>query len=91
MILTFSVLVMPVLAQAKRRVARALNSRALEADATQTSMCAYLSVIVLAGVGLNAAFGWWWADPVAAVCMVPIIVSEGIEGLRAKPCAQDCC
>jgi divalent metal cation (Fe/Co/Zn/Cd) transporter len=83
-ILVLSVLVMPVLARAKRGVARALRSRALEADAAQTSLCAYLSVIALAGVGLNAAFGWWWADPVAALAMVPIIGKEGVEGLRGE-------
>jgi divalent metal cation (Fe/Co/Zn/Cd) transporter len=84
MILLLSVLVMPILARAKRRVARALQSRALEADAAQTSLCAYLSVIALAGVGLNAAFGWWWADPMAALAMVPIIANEGLEGLRGE-------
>ena len=83
-ILVLSVLVMPILARAKRRVARALQSRALEADAAQTSLCAYLSVIALAGVGLNAAFGWWWADPAAALAMVPIIGKEGMEGLRGE-------
>jgi len=83
-ILTLSVLVMPVLARAKRGVARALQSRALEADATQTSICAYLSVIALAGVGLNVLFGWWWADPVAALAMVPIIAKEGLEGVRGE-------
>ena len=81
-ILVLSVLVMPILARAKRRVARALKSGALEADAAQTSLCAYLSVIALAGVGLNAAFGWWWADPAAALAMIPIIGKEGIEGLQ---------
>ena len=83
-ILVLSVVVMPLLARAKLRVARALQSRALEADAAQTSLCAYLSVIALAGVGLNAAFGWWWADPAAALAMVPIIGKEGIEGLRGE-------
>jgi len=83
-ILLLSVLVMPVLARAKRRVARALQSRALEADAAQTSLCAYLSVIALAGVGLHAALGWWWADPVAALAMVPIVAKEGMEGLRGN-------
>jgi divalent metal cation (Fe/Co/Zn/Cd) transporter len=82
LILILSVVVMPVLARAKRRVARALDSRALEADAAQTSLCAYLSLIALAGVGLNAAFSWWWADPIAALAMVPIIAHEGREGLR---------
>jgi len=83
-ILLLSVLVMPVLARAKRRVARALQSRALEADAAQTSLCAYLSVIALEGVGLHAALGWWWADPVAALAMVPIVAKEGMEGLRGN-------
>ena len=85
-ILALSVVVMPVLARSKKRVARALTSGALEAEATQTSLCAYLSVIGLAGVGLNAAIGWWWADPVAALVMVPIIAKEGVEGIRAKQC-----
>ena len=90
-ILTMSVIVMPVLSRAKRRVARALSSRALEADATQTSLCAWLSVIALAGVALNAALGWWWADPVAALAMVPIIAKEGVEGVRGDPACDDCC
>lgn len=90
-ILALSVLVMPVLARAKRRVARGLQSRALEADAAQTSLCAYLSVIALAGVGLNAAFGWWWADPAAALIMVPIIANEGLEGLRGDACHNENC
>jgi len=86
-ILILSVLIMPLIARASRRVARALGSRALEADSAQTSLCAYLSVIALGGVGLNAALGWWWADPVAALGMVPIIAKEGIEGVRAEaPC-----
>ncbi|MDB4884314.1 MAG: integral rane protein [Gemmatimonadetes bacterium] len=91
-ILALSVIVMPVLARAKRTVARSMTSRALEADAAQTSLCAYLSVIALAGVGLNALFGWWWADPVAALAMVPVIVKEGIAGVRGDAtCADDCC
>ncbi|MEP6729014.1 MAG: cation transporter [bacterium] len=90
-ILALSAVVMPVLARAKGRVARALSSRALEADATQTSLCAYLSVIALAGVALNAVFGWWWADPVAALAMTPIIMREGLEGIRGQACEVDCC
>lgn len=91
-LLALSAVVMPVLARAKRRVARAMTSRALEADATQTSLCAYLSVIALAGVALNTVLGWWWADPVAALAMVPIIAKEGIEGARGEVhCADDCC
>jgi divalent metal cation (Fe/Co/Zn/Cd) transporter len=86
-VLVLSILIMPALASASRQVARALGSRALEADAAQTSLCAYLSVIALAGVGLNAALGWWWADPLAALLMVPIITKEGIEGVRGD---SDC-
>jgi divalent metal cation (Fe/Co/Zn/Cd) transporter len=89
-ILALSAVVMPALARAKRRVARALGSGALEADATQTSLCAYLSVIALAGVGLNAVLGWWWADPVAALAMVPIIAKEGLAGLRGEASCSDC-
>ena len=83
-ILGLSAFVMPVLARAKRRVAVALESRALEADAMQTSICAYLSVIALAGVAFNTLFAWWWADPVAALAMVPIIAKEGLEGVRGE-------
>lgn len=89
-ILVLSVIVMPVLARAKRRVAVAMGSRALEAESTQTSLCAWLSAIALVGVGLNALAGWWWADPVAAIAMVPIIMKEGIEGIRARPGCDDC-
>jgi divalent metal cation (Fe/Co/Zn/Cd) transporter len=81
-----SVIVMPLLSRAKRRVADALGSRALHADATQTDFCAYLSAILLGGLLLNAAFGLWWADPAAALIMVPIMVSEGVRGLRGDPC-----
>lgn len=84
-ILALSVVVMPWLAAKKRAVAQALSSDALRADAKQTELCAYLSVIALVGVALNAALGWWWADPVAALIMVPIITSEGIEGVRKRP------
>jgi divalent metal cation (Fe/Co/Zn/Cd) transporter len=90
-ILSMSVVVMPLLARAKLKIASGMQSGALRAEARQTSLCAYLSAIALLGLLLNAAFGWWWADPVAALCMVPIIVAEGIEGLSAKPGARDCC
>src|SRR5512138_763702 len=89
-ILVLSVVIMPTLARAKRRVARALGSAALEADATQTSLCAYLSVIALAGVALSTLFGWWWCDPLAALAMVPIIAKEGIEGIRGEAHCDDC-
>ena len=81
-----SVVVMPILVRAKRRVADAINSRAMHAEATQTQLCMYLSAILLAGLGLNAWLGWWWADPVAALVMVPIIGNEGREALRGEQC-----
>jgi divalent metal cation (Fe/Co/Zn/Cd) transporter len=89
-ILALSVVVMPLLARAKRRVAHALDSGALRAEATQTALCAYLSAIALAGVALNAIFGWWWADPVAALAMTPIIAKEGLDGLRGQSTCTDC-
>ena len=82
---------MPLLARAKRRIARAMESGALESEARQTSLCAYLSVIALLGVLANALAGWWWADPVAALAMVPIIVKEGVERLRADSACTDAC
>ena len=90
-ILTLSAVVMPVLARAKGRIARRLSSRALEGDATQTSLCAYLSVVALVGVALNAVLGWWWADPVAALAMTPIIVREGLDGIRGQACEDFGC
>lgn len=81
-----SLVVMPILARAKRKVAGALDSRALAADSRQTDMCAYLSAILLGGLGLNALAGWWWADPVAALGMVPILAYEGIRALRGETC-----
>jgi divalent metal cation (Fe/Co/Zn/Cd) transporter len=84
-----SLVVMPLLARAKRRVAAKINSRALEADSRQTDICAYLSAILLGGLVLNAFFGWWWADPVAALVMVPIIAKEGVEALRGEQCCSD--
>ncbi len=85
-IAALSLIVMPLLARAKRRVARSINSKALHADSRQTDLCAYLSAILLAGLGLNAVLGWWWADPVAGLIMVPVIAREGIEALRGEPC-----
>lgn len=74
------------LARAKRQAAAGLGSRALEADAFQTTACFWLSVITLAGIGLNAALGWWWADPVAALGMTPLLVKEGSEAWRGEDC-----
>jgi divalent metal cation (Fe/Co/Zn/Cd) transporter len=83
---TVSMFVMLWLGRAKRRAATALGSRALEADAFQTTACWWLSVITLAGIGLNAALGWWWADPVAALAMTPLIAYEGREAWRGEEC-----
>jgi divalent metal cation (Fe/Co/Zn/Cd) transporter len=82
-----SLIAMPILARAKRKVAQTLNSNALKADSRQTDLCAYLSAILLGGLLLNVLVGWWWADPVAGLIMVPIIVREGVEALRGDPCA----
>lgn len=81
-----SLVVMPMLSRAKRRVAAALSSVALKADSRQTDFCACLSAILLVGLGANWLLGWWWADPIAALLMVPIVAKEGVEGLRAKNC-----
>jgi divalent metal cation (Fe/Co/Zn/Cd) transporter len=89
-ILTASVIVMPILARRKRSVAVDLGSRALTAEATQTSLCAYLSAIALAGVALMTFFGLWWADSLAALAMVPIIASEGIESIRGDADCESC-
>jgi divalent metal cation (Fe/Co/Zn/Cd) transporter len=81
-----SLVVMPLLARAKRGVAARIDSRALLADSRQTDICAYLSAILLAGLALNAFFGWWWADPVAALCMLPMIFREGFDAIRGRTC-----
>jgi divalent metal cation (Fe/Co/Zn/Cd) transporter len=83
-----SLIVMPLLSRAKRKVGRTLGSAAMHADAKQTEFCTYLSAILLAGLLLNTLFGVWWADPVAALIMVPIVAKEGIEGLQGKACVE---
>jgi divalent metal cation (Fe/Co/Zn/Cd) transporter len=85
-----SLIVMPVLARAKRHVAAGIGSSAMTADARQTDFCTYLSAVLLAGLLLNAATGWWWADPAAALVMVPIIAKEGLDGLRGRTCCASC-
>jgi divalent metal cation (Fe/Co/Zn/Cd) transporter len=80
--------VMPLLAWQKRRVARRLASGALEAETRQTEICAWLSAILLAGLGLHAALGWWWADALAALAMVPFVVREGWEAVRGRTCCE---
>ena len=83
-----SLVVMPILSRAKKNVGNALNSAAMNADARQTDFCVYLSAILLVGLLLIAAFGWWWADPVAAVIMVPIVAKEGFDGMKARHCCD---
>ena len=85
-----SLVVMPLLSRAKRKVGRALGSAAMHADAKQTEFCTYLSAILLAGLLLNTLLGLWWADPVAGLVMVPIIAKEGIDGLQGRACADGC-
>lgn len=86
-----SLIVMPLLARAKLGVAATLGSRALRADAHETIVCAWLSATTLLGLGLNAVLGWWWADPVAALAMLPLIVLEGIEALRSGAVEAEGC
>lgn len=81
-----SLIVMPLLVHFKRKVAVRLDSGALEAEARQTQVCAYLSAILLGGLGLNAWLGWWWADPVAAIGMVPLIAWEGWGAVQGRTC-----
>ena len=83
-----SLVVMPLLSRAKRRVAKGLNSAAMRADSKQTDFCAYLSAILLGGLLLNALWGVWWADPVAGLLMTPIIANEGIASVRARACCD---
>jgi len=83
-----SLVVMPLLSRAKRRVGAHLKSAAMNADAKQTEFCTYLSAILLGGLILNMVSDLWWADPVAALIMVPIIAKEGVDGLSAKTCCD---
>lgn len=79
---------MPALAIAKRRVGRALGSHATEHEGTQNMLCAYLSVALLVGLGANALFGWWWADPAAALVIAAVAVKEGVEGWQGEDTCQ---
>jgi divalent metal cation (Fe/Co/Zn/Cd) transporter len=69
-------------------VASDLGSSAMHADAKQTDFCVYLSAILLIGLLLNATLGWWWADPLAGLIMVPIIAKEGFDGMEARACCD---
>ena len=85
-----SLIAMPILSRAKKKVGKKLGSAAMNADARQTDFCVYLSGILLAGLLLNAMLGWWWADPVAAIIMVPIIAKEGINAVKGRTCRDAC-
>jgi divalent metal cation (Fe/Co/Zn/Cd) transporter len=89
-IAAISVIVMPLLARAKRQVAVSIGSAAMRADSRQTDFCTYLSAILLCGLLLNALLGWRWADPIAALAMVPIIAGEGFRSLKGKKCSDGC-
>lgn len=83
-----SLLIMPAIAWGKLRVARKIGSAALAAEAKETLACSYLSFTLLLGLAANAIAGWWWADPLAAVLMIPWLIKEGVEGLRGE-CTDD--
>ncbi len=85
-----TVVAMPLLAAAKRRVGAALHSSATVKEAGQTQLCAYLSVVLLVGLGANALFGWWWADPLAALAIAAIAVHEGRSSWRGEGCCDAC-
>ena len=81
-----SLLVMPVLSAAQRRAGRELGSSSAVADSKQTLLCTYLSAVLLVGLGLNSLFGWWWADPGAALVIAAVAVREGREAWRGDHC-----
>jgi divalent metal cation (Fe/Co/Zn/Cd) transporter len=85
-----SLVIMPLVAWGKLRAANAIGSAALRAEAKETLACSYLSLTLLLGLVANAIAGWWWADPVAALCMVPWLVKEGMEGVRGEHCEAGC-
>ncbi|MHB8643481.1 MAG: cation transporter [Gaiellaceae bacterium] len=85
----FTAPTMPLLAAAKRRVGRQLNSSATVSEAAQNQICAYLSIALLVGLLANALAGWWWADPAAALVIAGLAGKEGIDSWRGTSC--DCC
>lgn len=84
-----SLIVMPLLSRAQRRTGKALGSRAVVADSTQTLLCSYLSAVLLAGLLLNATLGWGWADPIAALVIAGVAVREGVEAWKGNNCCAD--
>jgi divalent metal cation (Fe/Co/Zn/Cd) transporter len=88
-VLAGAAVIMPWLARQKRQLSAMTNSAALRADAAESALCAYLSWIALVGIGLNAVWHIGWADAAAALIIVPLIVREGFQSIRGRPC--DCC
>ena len=88
-VLIVAAVVMPLLAQQKRHLSALIASAALRADAAESALCGNLSIIALAGLVANAIWGITWADPVAALCLLPLVAREGWQTLKGKPC--DCC
>lgn len=86
-----SVVLMPLLARAKKRLGPTLGSRAVLSEARQTELCAYLSAVVLFGLGTNALLGWWWADPVAALAIAGVAAYEAVRTWRAESLEDTCC
>jgi divalent metal cation (Fe/Co/Zn/Cd) transporter len=86
----FTAVTMPVLAHAKRDVGNKLHSSATVKEASQTTLCAYLSVALLVGLLANAFAGWWWADPLAALFIAGVAVKEGRESWRGEGCCDAC-
>ncbi len=87
---TLSLVVMPMLAIAKRRLGRRMSSRTVVADSGQTMLCSYLSAVLLVGLVANAKLGWWWADPIAAVVIAGLATREGREAWRGEVCCDPC-
>jgi divalent metal cation (Fe/Co/Zn/Cd) transporter len=87
----FTAPTMPLLARAKRRIGHKLSSSAAVKEASQTQLCAYLSIALLLGLGANALLGWWWADPITALAIAAVAVKEGRESWRGEGCADGCC
>jgi divalent metal cation (Fe/Co/Zn/Cd) transporter len=90
-IATLSIIVMPVLARAKKRLGPVLGSQAVVSESRQTELCAWLSGVVLVGLGLNALLGWWWADPVAALAVAGFATFETVRTWRADSLEDTCC
>ena len=87
----FTAPTMPLLARAKRRIGNGLSSSAAVKEASQTQLCAYLSIALLVGLGANAIAGWWWADPLTALAIAVVAVKDGRESWRGEGCADGCC